>query len=186
MNPFYFILIVLGLSFLWAIMAYNNLVKFRTLVGEAWSGISVQLKRRFDLIPNLVETVKGYAAHEKGTLAKVIELRNNAINISPLDINAQSQANTTLSQGIRGIFALAENYPDLKANQNFIALQRSMQGIEEDLQNSRRYYNATVRDYNTKCDTFPTVLIANLFQFVKKPFFELGSDEEAQNVKISF
>ncbi|MFN8346855.1 MAG: LemA family protein [Spirosomataceae bacterium] len=186
MNPFYFILLFLGLFFLWAVIAYNNLVKFRTLVGESWSGISVQLKRRFDLIPNLVEIVKGYAAHEKDTLAKVIELRNNAINISPLDINAQSQANATLSQGIRGIFALAENYPDLKANQNFMELQHSMQAIEEDLQNSRRYYNATVRDYNTKCDTFPTVLIANLFQFVRKPFFELGSAEEAQNVKISF
>lgn len=186
MNPFYIILIIIGLAGIWAVFAYNNLVRFRTLVSEAWSGIAVQLKRRFDLIPNLVETVKGYVTHEKDTLARVIELRNNAVHVSPFDINAQSQANSTLSQGIKGIFALAENYPDLKANQNFIALQQSMGTIEEDLQNSRRYYNATVRDYNTKCDTFPSVLIANMFQFTKKPFFELESTEETKNIKISF
>lgn len=186
MNPFYIILIIVGLTGIWTIFAYNSLVRFRTLVSEAWSGISVQLKRRFDLIPNLVETVKGYVTHEKDTLARVIELRNNAISVSPFDIDAQSQANSTLAQGIKGIFALAENYPDLKANQNFIELQQAMGAIEDDLQNSRRYYNATVRDYNTKCDTFPSVLIANLFNFVKKPFFELESAEEAKNVKISF
>jgi LemA protein len=186
MNPFYIILAIVGLVLLWTIFAYNSLIQLRTLVSEAWSGISVQLKRRFDLIPNLVETVKGYTTHEKETLARVIELRNNAIGVSPFDIAAQSQANSSLAQGIKGIFALAENYPDLKANQNFIDLQQAMGTIEEDLQNSRRYYNATVRNYNTKCDTFPSVLIANMFQFVKKPFFELESTEEAKNVKISF
>lgn len=186
MSPFYIVLLIGGLIAFWTIFAYNSLVRFRTLVSEAWSGISVQLKRRFDLIPNLVETVKGYVTHEKDTLARVIELRNNAISVSPFDIDAQSQANSTLAQGIKGIFALAENYPDLKANQNFIELQQTMGAIEEDLQNSRRYYNATVRDYNTKCETFPSVLIANLFNFVKKPFFELESAEEAKNVKISF
>ena len=186
MNPFYIILTIIGLIGIWTIFAYNSLIKFRTLVNEAWSGISVQLKRRFDLIPNLVETVKGYVTHEKDTLARVIELRNNAISVSPFDIDAQSQANSTLAQGIKGIFALAENYPDLKANQNFIELQQTMGVIEDDLQYSRRYYNATVRDYNTKCETFPSVLIANLFNFVKKPFFELESAEEAKNIKISF
>lgn len=171
---------------MWAVMMYNRLVKLRNLVEEAWSGISVQLKRRFDLIPNLVETVKGYAGHEKSTLENVIKLRNAAMSAAPGDVAQQAQANAALSQGIKGIFALAENYPDLKANQNFIELQNALQTVEDNLQNSRRYYNGCVRDLNTSCETFPSVLIANAFGFEKRAFFELDSPEEAQNIKVSF
>lgn len=170
----------------WVVMMYNRLVKLRNLTEEAWSGISVQLKRRFDLIPNLVETVKGYAGHEKATLENVVKLRNAAMSAAPGDVAQQAQANAALSQGIKGIFALAENYPDLKANQNFIELQNSLETIEDNLQNSRRYYNGCVRDLNTSCETFPSVLIANAFAFEKREYFELDSPEEAQNVKVSF
>ncbi len=186
MNPFYIILSVAVLLLIGGITIYNGLVSGRVLVDEAWSGISVQLKRRFDLIPNLVTTVKGYAKHESETLEKVIQLRNAAVYASPLDVSAQAQASAALSQGLRSVFALAENYPDLKANQNFADLQAAVEKIEDDLQNSRRYYNATVRDYNTKCDSFPSNLVAGLFHFTKKTFFELASPEESQNIKISF
>ncbi|AXE21411.1 LemA family protein [Runella rosea] len=186
MNPFYIILSVAALLLIGGIAIYNGLVSGRALVDEAWSGISVQLKRRFDLIPNLVTTVKGYAKHESETLEKVIQLRNAAVYASPLDVSAQAQASAALSQGLRSVFALAENYPDLKANQNFADLQAAVEKIEDDLQNSRRYYNATVRDYNTKCDSFPSNLVAGLFHFSKKMFFELANPEESQNVKISF
>ncbi|HAD14812.1 MAG TPA: hypothetical protein DCF33_20485 [Saprospirales bacterium] len=171
---------------IFGVMMYNQLVKLRNLVEEAWSGISVQLKRRFDLIPNLIETVKGYATHEKATLENVINLRNAAMSAAPGDVAQQAQANAALSQGIKGIFALAENYPDLKANQNFIELQNALQTVEDNLQNSRRYYNACVRDLNTACESFPSVLIANAFGFEKRSFFELDNPEEAQNIKVSF
>lgn len=186
MNPFYIILSVAALLLIGGIAIYNGLVSGRALVDEAWSGISVQLKRRFDLIPNLVTTVKGYAKHESETLEKVIQLRNAAVYTSPLDVSAQAQASAALSQGLRSVFALAENYPDLKANQNFADLQAAVEKIEDDLQNSRRYYNATVRDYNTKCDSFPSNVVAKVFHFTKKTFFELTNPKESQNVKISF
>ncbi len=179
-------LILVAIVLISAVMMYNRLVKLRNLAEEAWSGISVQLKRRFDLIPNLVETVKGYAGHEKSTLENVIKLRNAAMSAAPGDVAQQSQANAALSQGIKGIFALAENYPDLKANQNFIELQNALQTVEDNLQNSRRYYNGCVRDLNTGCQTFPSVLIANAFGFEKRAFFELDNPEEAQNIKVSF
>jgi LemA protein len=181
------VLVAIALILLiWVVMMYNQLVKLRNLVDEAWSGISVQLKRRFDLIPNLVETVKGYAGHEKSTLENVIHLRNAAMNAAPGDVAQLAQANAALSQGIKGVFALAENYPDLKANQNFIELQNALQTVEDNLQNSRRYYNACVRDLNTACESFPSVLIANAFGFAKRAFFELDTPEEAQNIKVSF
>lgn len=179
-------LILVAIVLISTVMMYNRLVKLRNLAEEAWSGISVQLKRRFDLIPNLVETVKGYAGHEKSTLENVIKLRNAAMSAAPGDVAQQSQANAALSQGIKGIFALAENYPDLKANQNFIELQNALQTVEDNLQNSRRYYNGCVRDLNTGCQTFPSVLIANAFGFEKRAFFELDNPEEAQNIKVSF
>lgn len=186
MNVFIIGLIIALLISAWVVMMFNQLVKLRNLAEEAWSGISVQLKRRFDLIPNLVETVKGYASHEKATLEKVIHLRNAAMSAAPGDVEQQSQVNAALSQGIRGIFALAENYPDLKANQNFIELQKSLADIEDHLQNSRRYYNGCVRELNTSCETFPSMLIANAFGFEKREFFELDNPEEAQNIKVSF
>lgn len=186
MNILMIALVIALLVSAWVVMMFNRLVKLRNLAEEAWSGISVQLKRRFDLIPNLVETVKGYASHEKATLEKVIQLRNAAMSAAPGDVEQQSQVNAALSQGIRGIFALAENYPDLKANQNFIELQKSLADIEDHLQNSRRYYNGCVRELNTSCETFPSMLIANAFGFEKREYFELDNPEEAQNIKVSF
>lgn len=186
MNAILIIAVIALLLVFGVIFMYNRLVKLRNLVDEAWSGISVQLKRRFDLIPNLVEAVKGYAGHEKSTLENVINLRNAAMSAAPGDVTQQSQANAALSQGIKGIFALAENYPDLKANQNFIELQKALETVEDNLQNSRRYYNGSVRDLNTSCETFPSVLIANAFGFAKRDFFELENPEEAQNIKVSF
>ena len=173
---------------------YNDLQGLDEDTKAAWSEVINQYQRRADLIPNLVNTVKGYATHEKETLESVVQARAKAtsVQITPELLKDEAafrkfqEAQQGLSSALGRLLALAENYPDLKANQNFIELQKAMGTIEDDLQNSRRYYNATVRDYNTQCDTFPSVLIANMFQFVKKPFFELESAEEAKNIKISF
>ena len=147
------ILVVIGLV---VMSMYNKLVSLKNRVLEAWSGIDVQLKRRYDLIPNLVNTVKGYAAHESGTLEKVIQARNQAMAASSGgNINAQVQAENALAGTMKSLFALAENYPDLKANTSFLQLQGSLGEIEEHLQNARRYYNALVRDNNTAVESFP-------------------------------
>ena len=148
------ILVVLGFL---VMSMYNKLVSLKNKVLEAWSGIDVQLKRRYDLIPNLVNTVKGYAAHESGTFEKVIQARNQAITAGQSgNINAQVQAENALAGTMKSLFALAENYPDLKANTSFLQLQGSLAEIEEHLQNARRYYNALVRDNNTAVESFPS------------------------------
>lgn len=176
--------IVLVLVFV-GIGIYNSLIQKRNIVDEGWSGIDVQLKRRYDLIPNLVETVKGYAKHEAGTLEEVIKLRNAAMSNSGGDVASRVGAENQLSQSLKSIFALAESYPDLKANQNFLDLQGSLTAIEGDLQNARRYYNGTVRDFNTSVQMFPGSVFANIFGFKARDFFEAG-EEEKQNVKVSF
>jgi len=186
MSGFFILLIALVLIALFLVGIYNGFVSLKNKVDEAWSGISVQLKRRYDLIPNIVNTVKGYAAHEKETLERVINARNSAVSLQPGDVQGQAQANAAISQGIRQLFALAESYPDLKANTNFMSLQNSLTEIEDNLQNARRYYNATVRDYNTKCQSFPSVIIARAFNFVTREFFELDSAEESRNVQVQF
>ncbi len=140
---------ILVLLVVWIIAMYNGFVKARIKIDNSWSDINVFLKKRFDLIPNLVNTVKGYAAHESQTLEKVVQARNAAASVPPGDVEKVAQANQILGGAVRGLLALAENYPDLKANQNFMQLQQALQDIEGDLGNSRRYYNATVRDYNT-------------------------------------
>lgn len=186
MSGFFILLIALVLIALFLVGIYNGFVSLKNKVDEAWSGISVQLKRRYDLIPNIVNTVKGYAAHEKETLERVINARNSAVSLQPGDVQGQAQANAAISQGIRQLFALAESYPDLKANTNFMSLQNSLTEIEDNLQNARRYYNATVRDYNTKCQSFPSVIIARAFNFATREFFELDSVEESRNVQVQF
>lgn len=186
MSGFFILLIALVLIALFLVGIYNGFVSLKNKVDEAWSGISVQLKRRYDLIPNIVNTVKGYAAHEKETLERVINARNSAVSLKPGDVQGQAQANAAISQGIRQLFALAESYPDLKANANFMSLQNSLTEIEDNLQNARRYYNATVRDYNTKCQSFPSVIIARAFNFATREFFELDSAEESRNVQVQF
>lgn len=180
------ILGVVALIVLWVIAMYNGFIKARIKIDNSWSDINVFLKKRFDLIPNLVTTVKGYAAHESQTLEKVIQARNAAINVPPGDVGKVAQANDALGGALRGLLAVAESYPDLKANQNFLHLQQTLHDIENDLGNSRRYYNATVRDYNTSIQQFPGVVVANMTGFAAREFFELENTAEAQNVQVKF
>lgn len=168
----------------WAIAVYNGLVRKRNMVEEAWSGIDVQLKRRTDLIPNLVSTVKGYAAHEKGTLEEVIRLRGLAQNAHGVGETAQAQG--LLGAALGKLFALAENYPDLKANANFAQLQATLGEIEEQIQLARRYYNGAVRNLNIAVESFPSNLIAGRFGFVKAEFFELENTAERAVPSVSF
>jgi len=180
------ILGVIALLVLWIIGMYNGLVKGKIKVDNSWSDIRVFLKKRFDLIPNLVNTVKGYAAHESQTFEKVTAARNAAVAVPPGDVQAAAQANQVLGGALRGLLAVAESYPELKANQNFLELQTALQSIESDLGNSRRYYNATVRDYNTSIQQFPGVIIANMTGFKAREFYELDNQEEAKNVEVKF
>ena len=183
-----FFLIIIVFAFIvgfLAIVVYNRFVKNRNLVQDAWSNIDVALKRRYDLIPNLVETIKGYAAHEKDTLENVIKARNLAMTVPTDDINAKIKAENQLQQTLRSIFALSEAYPDLKANVNFIQLQEKLNEIEENLERSRRYYNGTVRENNTYGESMPGVLLAGPFNYQHFDFFE-STEEERQNVKVDF
>lgn len=180
-------LIILALIVIVAFIAvgiYNGLIKLRNTSEQAWSDVDVQLKRRYDLIPNLVETVKGYASHEKETFEKVVQARNQAMGASnPAE---KGQAENFLTSTLKSLFALAEAYPDLKANQNFLDLQDELSNIEEQIQLARRYYNAVVRDLNTKIESVPSNIIANWFKFETKEYFELDSEEERQTPQVSF
>jgi LemA protein len=168
----------------WAVAAYNGLVRGRNQVDKAWADVDTELKRRHDLIPNLVETVKGYASHEKETLNAVVEARNRAISAgSPQE---QAQAEGILTGALRQLFALAEAYPDLKANQNFLQLQQELGNTEDRLQQTRRFYNATVRDFNNRVQTFPTAVVASAFSFGPREFFELTDDAERAAPQVSF
>ena len=180
------ILGIIVLLLIWIISMYNGFVKARIKIDNSWSDINVFLKKRFDLIPNLVNTVKGYAAHESQTLEKVVQARNAAAAVPPGDVQAAAQANQVLNGALRSLFAVAEAYPDLKANQNFLELQQALQNIEGDLGNARRYYNATVRDYNTSIQQFPGVILANVTGFKPRDFFELEDKAEAKNIEVKF
>ena len=180
------LLIVVAVIVLWAVFAFNRFVQLTNRVKEAWSDIDVQLKRRYDLIPNLVETVKGYAAHEAGTLAKVTEMRTRAMNATaPAD---KADAENMLSGALKSLFAVSENYPNLKANENFVALQGELSDTENKIQAARRFYNGVVQELNTKLQSFPSNLIGNMFGFKQSDFFQLGTDEQAAKnpVKVSF
>jgi LemA protein len=156
-------------------------------VEEAWSDIDVQLKRRYDLIPNLVETVKGYAAHEQGTLQKVVEARNAAMAAQQTgDAKKQAEAENVLSGTLKSIFALAESYPNLKANENFLELQRELTDTEDKIQAARRFYNGNVRDFNTKLQVFPTNIIGNMLGFKSREFFEVADAKEKEAVQVKF
>ncbi len=168
----------------WAISVRNNFVRMRNTSEEAFATIDVYLKKRYDLIPNLVETVKGYAKHESRTLEEVIKARNNAA--SATTTAEKIEADAQLSNAIKSINIVAERYPDLKANTNFQNLMNELRNIEAELANSRKYYNGTVKVFNTEKDIFPKSIIANLMKLEKFPYFELDSEEERKNVKVSF
>ncbi len=168
-------LIVIGLLWLWT--GYNSLIRLKNQSEEAWSDIDVQMKRRYDLIPNLIETVKGYATHEQGVFENVTKARTAAMGASGLADKAQAE--NMLSQTLKSLFAVSENYPNLKADQNFAKLQDELSDTENKIQASRRFYNGNVRDLNTKIETVPTNMIANWFHFTKREFFQLDESEKA-------
>ena len=171
-------LAVLGAAGVWGVTLYNSLVKNKNLTAEGWSGIDVQLKRRADLIPNLIETVKGYMGHEREVLEKVTELRAQSLAAGRVD--EQGRVENQLSAALTKLFAVAENYPDLKANQNFMELQKSLADIEEQIQLARRYYNGAARNFNIAIESFPSNIVANMFKFTKVDYFEI--DEPADRV----
>lgn len=177
-------LLVLAALALYIVAVYNSLVRLKNLCDEAWSGIDVQLKKRYNLIPNLVNSVKGYAKHEKDVFERVVEKRTAGINART--VKEQEEAEAALSQSLMSLFALAENYPDLKANSNFLDLQRQLQAIEDDIQKARRYYNATVRDYNIRIESFPSNLVAQQMNYGRREFFELESVDQRLNPTVSF
>lgn len=176
--------LVLGIVlFFWA--GYNGLVRKRNEVEEGFSTMDVYLQKRYDLIPNLVGTVKGYAKHESETLEKVIQARNMAMQAKPGSVE-QADAENVLTGTLKSLFALTENYPTLQANTNFMDLQNQLKVIEQDIASSRKYYNAVVREYNTKIQVFPTNILARMFKFEKKPMFEIDDKEQRKNPKVEF
>jgi LemA protein len=166
------------------VASYNGFVRRRNAIEEAFSTMDVYLKKRYDLIPNLVETVKGYAAHEKDTLERVIAARNAAASAKTVEDKVEGE--NALSGMLHSLFALAEAYPDLKANANFMQLQGELQRMEDEIASSRKYYNAVVKEFNTKCESFPSNIVAGMFHFTRKPMFEVASDAERENVKVQF
>lgn len=177
------ILVLVIVLVFWFVSIYNKLVSLRMNVKEGFSTIDVFLKKRYDLIPNLVETVKGYANHENETLSKVIEARGNAISASPQD---KSKCEGDLSNALSKLLMISESYPDLKADTQFINLQNQLQNIESEIEKSRRYYNGVVKEFNTSIKKVPTCIIASLFKFKEEPFFEIENKDERENVKVQF
>lgn len=168
----------------WVISAYNGFIRLRNMVEEAFSTMDVYLKKRYDLIPNLVETVKGYAQHEASTFEKVVQARSMAANATTVEEKIQGE--NMLTGALKSLFALAEAYPELKANVNFLDLQTQLQKVEEDIANSRKYYNAVVKEYNTKLEIFPNSIIAGIFRFMRKPMFEVSEAAERERVDVKF
>ena len=188
MTPIYIVLAIIAAIVLWLVFTYNGLIRSKNRVNEAYSDIDVQLKRRYDLIPNLVEAVKGYMTHERGTLEKVTEARASAMKVHDTKestLAEREQAENMLSNTLKSLFAVTENYPDLKASQNFLELQNELSDTENKIQAARRFYNGNVRDFNTKIQVFPTNLIANTLKFIKYSFFK-AEDGEKKNVQVKF
>ena len=178
------IVIVVAAIIFWIVATYNRLVSLKNRTEEGWSDIDVQLKRRYDLIPNLMETVKGYAKHEEGVFSKVTEARTSAM--SAQGVEAKGQAENMLTGALKSLFAVAEAYPDLKASVNFAKLQDELSDTENKIQASRRFYNGMVRDLNTMLETFPSNIVGNMFKFAKREFFEIENEAAKQNVKVEF
>ena len=194
MNTTWILIGVVGILVVYVIYAYNRFIKYVQEANEAWADIDVQLKRRYDLIPNLIETVKGYAAHERGVFEEVTEARAKATqvhvdpsNITPEQLQAMAGAESQLTQSLGKLLAVAEDYPDLKANQNFSELQAELVDTENKIQAARRFYNGNVRELNTQLQQFPANIIGNLFSFEEREYFEIEDNSEAREpVKVSF
>ena len=186
MTIIYILIAIVAIILGWFIGSYNGFIRLITRAKEAWADIDVQLKRRYDLIPNLVNTVKGYASHESGAFEKVTAARSAAMGASSLA--EKGQAENMLTGALKSVFAIAEAYPDLKANQNFLELQRELEDTENKIQAARRFYNTNVRDLNIKVDTFPANIISGMFHFQKMEFFQLGDAEGAarEPVEVKF
>ena len=179
-----FLIVIVAIAAGLGIVLYNRLAALRVRADSAWADVDTQLKRRYDLIPNLVETVKGYAGHEKGVLERVTELRSQAIAAQgPAE---QAKVENMLTQALRSVFAVAENYPELRAAGNFTQLQGTLAELEDQIQKARRYYNAVVRDYNTRVHVVPSSLVAWMFNFKDREYFELASPEEREPVRVDF
>lgn len=178
------VLAVIIILAVWMAASYNGFVRLRNKSEEAFSAMDVSLKKRYDLIPNLVETVKGYAKHERGTLEAVIAARNKAAGATTAE--QRIAGDSALNGALRSLYAVAEGYPELKANTNFNELMGQLSRVEEEIAGSRRYYNGVVNKYNTKVEMFPGVILANLFGFRRKPLYEVNSEEERENAKVSF
>ena len=183
---FWIVLALLAALAVFAIVIYNRLVSSRQMTEEAWSGIDVQLKRRSDLVPNLVDTVKGYAAHERGVLENVTELRNAARAVPAGDVEGRAKAESALSLALGRLLAVAENYPDLKASANFVELQQELSNLESEIQMARRYYNGAVRNLNTMVESFPSNIVASRFGFTKREYFEIEEAADRTLPKVSF
>lgn len=187
MNIIYIVLGLIVVLALVVIVIYNSLVVLKNRTDEAWSDIDVQLKRRYDLIPNLVETVKGYAAHERSVFENVTKARTVAMSAEQSgDPKKIAESENMLSETLKTLFAVSENYPQLKASDNFIELQRELRDTEDKVQASRRFYNSNVRDLNIKVQTFPSNIIAGMLGFTKRDFFEIENSKEKEPVKVSF
>lgn len=182
MNILVYILIAVVLIIIWLVATYNGLIRLKNQTGEAWSDIDVQLKRRHDLIPNLVETVKGYAKHESGVFENVTKARSQAMGAQTPE--EKGKAENMLSGALKSLFAVAEAYPDLKASENFAKLQDELSDTENKIQAARRFYNGNVRDFNTKLQTFPTNMIGGMFGFKDYEFFQIEQEEERKNVEV--
>jgi LemA protein len=177
------LLIILAVVVLWVVATYNRFIRLRTRSEEAWADIDVQLKRRFDLIPNLIETVKGYAAHEQKVLTDVTEARTKAMGAQTIAEHAEAE--NMLTGALKSLFAVSENYPDLKANTNFLELQRELTDTENKIQAARRFYNTNVRDFNIASQTFPSNIIAKSFKFTNKEFFELSEADQVAKEPVA-
>ena len=184
MKILYIVIGIVVFFFLWAIVAYNGFVRLINRAKEAWADIDVQLKRRYDLIPNLVETVKGYATHEREAFENVTKARAMALGAQSLE--EKGKAENMLTGALKSIFAIAEAYPQLKANENFLELQHELSDTENKIQAARRFYNGNVRDLNIGIESFPKNIIANMFKFSKMEFFQLEEGEAREPVKVSF
>lgn len=178
------ILAVLVVPALWFIVIYNGLIKLKVRTDEAWSDIDVQLKRRYDLIPNLINTVKGYATHERELFEKVTQTRANAMNAQ--NPQAKAQAENMLTGALKSLFAVAENYPQLRASENFLELQKELSDTENKVQSSRRFYNGNVRDLNTKIQVFPDSIVAGMLSIKQREFFEIEEPKEKEALKVQF